>query len=43
MATYTEDDVQNALADLENKVALATAATRYRVLRNTLRSRLNSA
>ena len=27
MARYTEEDVQNALADLESGVALATAAT----------------
>ena len=43
MATYTEDDVQNALADLENKVPLATAATRHDIPRNTLRGRLNGA
>ena len=41
MATYTEDDVQNALSDLRNGVALATAATRYGILRSTLRGRLN--
>ena len=43
MAIYTEDDVQNALADLENGVALATAATHHSVPRSTLRDRLNGA
>ena len=43
MTIYTEDDVQNALIDLEHGVALATAATRYGVPRNTLRGRLNGA
>jgi hypothetical protein len=40
MAIYTEDDIQNALADVGNGVTLATAATKYGVLRNTLRERL---
>ena len=43
MATYTENDVQNALADLRNEGALATASTRHGVLRTTLRDRLNGA
>ena len=43
MARYTEEDVQNALADLESGVALATAATRHGVPRNTLRGRFNGA
>ena len=43
MATYTEGDIQNALTDLQNGVALATAATRHGVPRNTLRGRLNGA
>ena len=43
MATYTEDDIQNALADHENGVALSTASTRHGVPRNTLRGRLNGA
>jgi hypothetical protein len=43
MAIYTENDVQNALTDLRSRVALATAATRHGVPRNTLRGRLNSA
>ena len=43
MRTYTEEDVQNALADLQNGVALATAATYHGIPRNTLRGRLNSA
>jgi len=40
MAIYTENDVQNALTDVRNGVALATAATRNGVPRNTLRGRL---
>ncbi|KAF2192522.1 hypothetical protein K469DRAFT_313086 [Zopfia rhizophila CBS 207.26] len=43
MARCTEGDVQNALADLENRVALATAATRHGIPRNTLCDRFNSA
>ena len=43
MATYTENGVQNALADFRNRGALATAATRHGVLRTTLRGRLNGA
>jgi hypothetical protein len=43
MAIYTENDVQNALTDLRSRVALATAATRHDVPRNTLRGRLNGA
>ena len=43
MPTYTEGDVRNALADLANGVALATASTRHDVPRNTLRGRLNGA
>ena len=43
MVRYTEDDVWNALADLEPGVALATAATQYVVPRNTLRGRVNGA
>ena len=41
MATYTEGDVQNALTDHRNGIALATAATRHRIPRSTLRGRLN--
>jgi 4-hydroxybenzoate polyprenyltransferase len=40
---YTEGDIQNALADLKEGVALATAATRNGVPRNTLRGRLYGA
>ena len=40
MAIYTENDVQNALADVRNGVALATVATRNGVPRNTLCGRL---
>jgi 4-hydroxybenzoate polyprenyltransferase len=43
MARYTEEDVQNALADLESGVPLATAATRHGVPRTTLRRRFNGA
>ena len=43
MAIYTENDVQNALTDIRNGVALATAATRNGVPRNTLCGRLGSA
>jgi hypothetical protein len=42
MARYTEGDIQNALADLRNGVALATAATEHGVPRNTLHGRLNT-
>ena len=41
MATYTEGDVQNALSDLRNGAALATAAKKHSVPRNTLRGRLD--
>ena len=41
--TYTEGDIQNALTDLKEGVALATAATRNGVPRNTLRGRLYGA
>ena len=43
MAAYTENDVQNALADLHNEGALATAASHHEVPRTTLRGRLNGA
>ena len=43
MAIYTENDVQNALANVRNGVALATTATRNGVPRNTLRGRLGGA
>lgn len=43
MARYTEGDVQNALADLETGVALATVATRHGIPRNTLRGRFKGA
>ena len=43
MATYTENDVQNALADIRNGGALRTASTRHGVLRAILRGRLNGA
>ena len=43
MATYTENDVQNALADIQNRGAVATASDRHGVPRTTLRDRLNGA
>ena len=43
MAIYTENNVQNILTDIRNGVALATAATRNGVPRNTLRGRLGGA
>ena len=43
MATYIENDVQNALSDLRNGGALRTVSTHYGVLRTTLRDRFNSA
>ena len=43
MATYTENDVQNALADIRNRGALRTASTQHGVPRATLRGRLNGA
>ena len=43
MATYTENDVQNALADVQNGGAVATASDRHGVPRTTLRDRLNGA
>ena len=36
MITYTEGDIENALVDLEQGLALAAAATRHGVPRNTL-------
>ena len=41
MASYTEDDVQNALVDLQNGVALITAAIWNGVSRFTLRNHEN--
>ena len=43
MAVYTENDVQNALADIRNGVALRTAKTKHGVPRSTLRGRLGGA
>ena len=43
MATYIENDVQNAFADLYNKGVLATTAIYYEVLRIILRDYLNNA
>jgi hypothetical protein len=41
MAAYTENDVQNAFADLRNEGALTTASTRHGVSQTTLRDRHN--
>ena len=41
MAQYTEADVQNALADIANGIAVATAGTQHGVLRTTLRDRIS--
>ena len=43
MITYTEGDIENALVDLEQGLALAAAATRHGVPRNTLWGRRNGA
>ena len=42
MAAYIENDVQNIFINLRNKGVLATTSTYYRILRTTLRDRLNS-
>ena len=39
MATYTENDVRNALTNIHNRGTIATAATHHGVLRTTLRNR----
>ena len=41
MTKYTEGDVLNVLADLENGIALATATARYDIPHNTLHGRLS--
>jgi transposase-like protein len=41
MAQYTEADIQRALTDIENGVAIATAATRHGIPRSTLRDRIS--
>ncbi|KAG7000767.1 hypothetical protein FocnCong_v013212 [Fusarium oxysporum f. sp. conglutinans] len=43
MPEYTEQDLQNAIVDVRNGVAVRTAATRHGVPRGTLRARLNGA
>ena len=43
MTVYTENDVQNALADVWNEVALVTAAIRHGIPRNILCGRLGGA
>jgi helix-turn-helix, Psq domain len=40
MTSYTEDDVRNALVDVENGTVVATAAIRHGIPRTTLRHRL---
>ncbi|RKL06854.1 hypothetical protein BFJ70_g16963 [Fusarium oxysporum] len=41
MPEYTEQDLQSAIVDVRNGVAVRTAATRHGVPRGTLRARLN--
>jgi hypothetical protein len=41
MAQYTEADIQNALADIANGIAKATAGMRHGVPRTTLRDRIS--
>ena len=41
MATYTENDVQNIFIDIRNEDALRIISTYYKILRTTLRNRLN--
>jgi hypothetical protein len=41
MAQYTEADMQNALVDIRNGVAKATAAARHGIPRTTLRNRVS--
>ena len=43
MATYTEGDIENALADLTRGVSVAAAANRHGVPRSTLRGRISGA
>ena len=43
MATYTEEDVKNALIDVQNSVAVNAAATHHSVPYSTLRGRINGA
>ena len=43
MAAYTENDMRNALTDVYNGGAIATAATHHGVPRTTLRDRLKGA
>ena len=43
IATYIENDVQNALIDIQNKGAIAIISNHYGVLRTILRDRLNGA
>jgi hypothetical protein len=43
MATYTENDVQNAFTDIRNESAITTAFTHHGVSRTILRDRFNDA
>jgi hypothetical protein len=41
MAQYTEADIENALADIQNGVPKSTAAMRHGIPRTTLRGRIS--
>ncbi|KAK2005414.1 hypothetical protein LZ32DRAFT_509289, partial [Colletotrichum eremochloae] len=41
MVEYTEDEVNRALADIENGISARVASRRWGVPRSTLRSRMN--
>ena len=43
MALYTEDDIQNALTDLQKGATLRGAAARHSIPHTTLQGRLNGA
>ena len=43
MATYTEEDVKNALINVQNGVAVNAASTHHSVPYSTLRGRINGA
>ena len=43
MATYIENDIRNALADMRNEGTITTAAIHHEIPRITLRDRLKGA
>ena len=43
MATYIENDMQNAFADIQNENVVATTSNYYKVSRIILRDHLNDA